>query len=148
MRALVRPSVILLAAYAIALHTVLWAVVAPLIPAPAVDPFTVICHGETSAPTAQAPTPGSLLPGHACDHCNLCNGATPPLPPDTMLANRFEPARTLHVLRPINVARYFGRPQARPRPSGFRLTQSLPRPASFNPSSRYGNFPCCKMHML
>src|SRR5215510_8823249 len=88
MRALVRPSVILLAAYAIALHTVLWAALAPLIPAPAVDPFTVICHGETSAPTAQAPTPGSLLPGHACDHCNLCNGATPPLPPDTMLANR------------------------------------------------------------
>src|SRR5262249_31242172 len=90
----------------------------------------------------------TMAPRHACDHCNLCNGATPPLPPDTMLANRFEPARTLHVLRPVNVARYFGRPQARPRPSGFRLTQSLPRPASFNPSSRYGNFPCCKMHML
>src|SRR5262249_31183319 len=148
LRALGRPSVTLLVAYAIALHTGLWAAVASVVPGSAVEALTGIWYGETSAPTGQAPTPGSLLPCHAYDHCSLCNVATQPLPPDTRLANRFEPARTLHVLRPINVARYFGRPQARPRPSGFRLTQSLPRPASFNPSSRYGNFPCCKMHML
>jgi hypothetical protein len=94
------------AAIAIALHTVLWAALAPLAANAAVDPFTVICHSQTSAPAEQTPGPGPLLPAHACDHCNLCSAATPPLTPDTTLAARFEPVRTLQVLRPVEFARH------------------------------------------
>jgi hypothetical protein len=94
------------AAIAVALHTVLWAALAPLAASPAIDPFTVICHSPTSAPAEQTPGPGPLLPAHACDHCNLCSAAAPPLTPDTVLAARFEPVRTLQVLRPANIARH------------------------------------------
>jgi hypothetical protein len=95
-----------LAAIAVILHTTLWAALAPPAASPIVDPFTIICHSETSAPAEQAPAPGPLTPAHACDHCNLCSAATPPLAPDTVLAALFEPVRTLHVLRPINIARH------------------------------------------
>ena len=96
----------LLAAIAVVMHTTLWAALAPLAASPIVDPFTIICHSETSAPAEQAPAPGPLTPAHACDHCNLCSAGTPPLAPDTVLAARFEPVRTLQVLRPINIARH------------------------------------------
>jgi hypothetical protein len=95
-----------LAAVAVAVHTTLWAALAPLAASPIVDPFTIICHSGTSAPAEQAPAPGPLAPAHACDHCNLCSAATPPLAPETGLAARFEPVRTLQVLRPINIARH------------------------------------------
>jgi hypothetical protein len=106
MRPLVRQSVTLLAIYAIALHTVLWAAVTPLTAAPAFDPFTVICHSETSAPAEQAPGHSPFAPAHACDHCNLCNAAAPPLAPDTAVTARFEPVQTLRVLYPANIARH------------------------------------------
>jgi hypothetical protein len=93
------------AAIAVALHTVLWVAVAPLAATQAVDPFTIICHSETSAPAEHAPAHGPLVPAHACDHCNLCSAAGPPLPPDTALSARFEPVRILRVLRPAYVAR-------------------------------------------
>jgi hypothetical protein len=96
----------MVAAIAVILHTVLWAALGPLAASPAVDPFTVICHGETSAPAEQTPGPGPLLPAHACDHCNLCSAATPPLTPDTVLVARFEPVRTLQVLSPVEFARH------------------------------------------
>jgi hypothetical protein len=91
---------------AVAMHAVLWVTFVPLAASPAVDPFTIICHSETSAPTDQAPTPGPLSPAHACDHCNLCSATTPPLTPDTVLAARFEPVRTLLILRPVHFARH------------------------------------------
>lgn len=94
------------AVIAVAMHTMLWAALAPLATSPIVDPFAIICHSETSAPAEQAPAPAPLTPAHACDHCNLCSAATPPLVPDTVLAVRFEPVRTLQVLRPINIARH------------------------------------------
>jgi hypothetical protein len=106
MRPLVRQSVTLLAIYAIALHTVLWAAVTPLTAAPAFDPFTVICHSDTSAPAEQAPGHSPLAPGHACDHCNLCSAAALPLTPDTVVTARFQPVRTLRVLHPANIARH------------------------------------------
>ncbi|WP_425115856.1 hypothetical protein [Bradyrhizobium sp.] len=96
----------MLAAIAVVVHTALWAALAPLAASPIVDPFTIICHSETSAPAEQTPAPGPLMPAHACDHCNLCSAATPPLARDTVLAARFEPVRTLQVLRPINIARH------------------------------------------
>jgi hypothetical protein len=94
-----------LAAIAVVMHTALWAALAPLAASSIVDPFTIICHSETSAPAEQAPAPGPLSPAHACDHCNLCSAATPPLAPDTVLTARLEPVRTLQLLRPINIAR-------------------------------------------
>src|SRR4029077_11017823 len=95
-----------LAAIAVVMHTALWAALAPLAASPVVDPFTIICHSETSAPAEQAPAPGPLAPPHPCDNGNRCGAAPPPWAPDTVLAARFEPVRTLQVLRPINIARH------------------------------------------
>jgi hypothetical protein len=106
MRAGFRQVLSMVAVIAIALHTVLWAAVTPLTAAPAVDPFTVICHSETSTPAEQTPVRGPLAPAHACDHCNLCSAAAPPLAPDTAMTVRFEPVRTLRVLHPANIARH------------------------------------------
>lgn len=103
MGASIRQVVRTVAAFALAVHTVIGGIA----PAPAdvpLDPFTIICHSETSAPTEQ--TPGPLLPTHVCDHCNLCSAATPPLTPDTVLAARFEPVRTLQVLSLVEFARH------------------------------------------
>jgi hypothetical protein len=106
MRAGAKQFVSAMAAIAVAMHTALWAAVAAFAPAPAVDPFTVICHGETSAPVEQAPAHGAPVPAHACDHCNLCSGVAPPPAPVTALSVRFAQARTLQVLRPLNIARH------------------------------------------
>ncbi len=86
------------ATIAIALHTILWAAVAPFA-APAVDPFSVICHSEASTQADQAPANGVLPPAHACDHCNLCSAVAPPVPLSTLSAASV-PARVLQVLRP------------------------------------------------
>jgi hypothetical protein len=90
------------AAVAIALHTVLSAVVAPFA-APSVDPFAVICHSGESAPIdQQAPSGGVPSPAHACDHCNLCSALTPPVP-EAVLAAFLVPARVLQVLHPVGI---------------------------------------------
>lgn len=105
MRTGIRQFLSMASAFAIAMHTVLWVAVAPLTAAQAVDPFTVICHSETSAPAEQAPGHSPVAPGHACDHCNLCSAVAPPMAPVTAQTVRFEPVRTLGIMRPINVAR-------------------------------------------
>jgi hypothetical protein len=105
MRAGTRQILSMASAFAIALHTVLWVAVAPLTAAQAIDPFTVICHSETSAPAERAPSHGPIAPGQACDHCNLCSAVAPPVAPTSTLTARIDPVRTLGVLRPINVAR-------------------------------------------
>ena len=105
MRGGIRYFLSVAAAIAVAMHTVLWPALAPLAASVAVDPFMVICHSETSAPVEQTPA-GPLLPAHACDHCNLCSAAPPLVTPDLILAARFEPVRTLQVLRPANIARH------------------------------------------
>lgn len=89
------------ASIAIALHTILWAAVAPFA-APGVDPFTVICHSEAAAPTDQTPVNGALPPAHACDHCSLCSAIAPPVPIN-VLSTTLAPARVLQVLRPAPV---------------------------------------------
>ena len=104
MRALVRRSVTVLAIYTIALHTVLWAAVAPFTAAPPVDPLTVICHSEPSATGDTTPVHGPIAPAHACDHCNLCSAAAPPPAPMSVIG-RIEPVRTLRILHPANVSR-------------------------------------------
>ncbi len=92
------------ATIAIALHTILWAAVAPFV-APAVDPFTVICHSEASAPADQTPVNGAPPPAHACDHCNLCSAITPPVPLNTPSVT-LAPARVLQVLRPAAITHH------------------------------------------
>ena len=96
MRPLFRHSVTLLAIWAIALHTVLWASIGPLNGQLAIDPFTVICHSGTSGPVEQAPPP--IVPAHPCDHCTLCSAIASPPVPDTSLTLRLEPVRVLQVL--------------------------------------------------
>ena len=105
MRAGTRQLLSVMAAFAIAVHTVLWVTVLPTAAVQAIDPFRVICHSDTSAPTEQVPSHGPSAPTHACDHCNLCSAVTPPLLPGTALAAYFEPARVLGIVRPANVAR-------------------------------------------
>jgi hypothetical protein len=102
MRAGTRRIAGVVATIAIALHTILWAAVAPFA-APTVDPFTVICHSEASAPADQTPVNGALPPAHACDHCNLCSAITPPVPLNA-LSTTLAPARVLQVLRPAAIA--------------------------------------------
>jgi hypothetical protein len=92
-----------LAAYAVALHAVLWVAAAPFAPA-AVDPLTVICRSEAGAAGDRAPANAPLAPAHACDHCNLCSAVAPPVP-DTAVADYFAPVRTLEILRPVSPAR-------------------------------------------
>ncbi len=101
MRAGIRRIAGVAATIAIALHTILWAAVAPFA-APTVDPFSVICHSEASAPADQTPVNGALPPAHACDHCNLCSAIAPPVPLNA-LATILAPARVLQVLRPVAI---------------------------------------------
>jgi len=101
MRAGVRRIAGVAATIAVALHTILWAAVAPFA-APAVDPFTVICHSEATAPADQTPTNGALPPAHACDHCNLCSTLAPPQP-HAVLAVTLVPVRVLKVLHPARI---------------------------------------------
>ena len=89
------------ATIAIVLHTILWFATAPFA-APAVDPFTVICHSEASAPADQTPVDGAVPPAHACDHCSLC-GAITPLVPVSALSGTFTPALIAQVLCPAAV---------------------------------------------
>jgi hypothetical protein len=90
------------AAFAIALHTVLWAAVAPMAATSAVDPFTVICHSEAAGPAEQTPDHGALVPALACDHCNLCGAATPPALPNAVVLHHLAPAGLLLVLHPVS----------------------------------------------
>ncbi len=108
MRARIRRGISVTAVIAIALHTILWGVVAPAQAVGTPDPFSIICHSDAGAASAdQAPDQSHLLPAHACDHCNLCSAATPPAAPaaDAALLGRLAPADVLLVLRPTNVAR-------------------------------------------
>jgi DUF2946 family protein len=101
MRVSIKRIVGVAATIAIALHTILWATVGPFA-APAIDPFTVICHSEASAPADQAPGNGTPPAAHACDHCNLCSAIAPPVLLNT-LSSTLAPARVLQVLRPAAV---------------------------------------------
>ena len=100
MRRLLRRSVILLAVYAVALHVILLGL-APFATAGAsVDPFSIICH-DASGPGGEGLVKPGLIPGHACEHCNLTSAVAPPPAPDVALAGRMAPPRVLHVLRPV-----------------------------------------------
>jgi hypothetical protein len=93
------------AIYAVALHILMLG----LVPfnangTDAVDPYSVICHSAVPAGQAGDETPSrpDLIPGHACEHCNLANAVAPPPAPDVALFANMAPARVLHVLRPVS----------------------------------------------
>ncbi len=71
------------AIYAVAMHTLLTGV-APAFAAAqdSVDPFSVICLHDAGAAAPTGQQPSGLVPGHACEHCNLCSAAAPPPAPD------------------------------------------------------------------
>jgi hypothetical protein len=98
----VRQAVSWAAMYAVALHTIVLGIV-PM-PAVAGDPFSIICHSDAQAVAPGEQTPGrpDIIPGHACDYCNLCTAAAPPPTPDFALLDRLLPARVLHALRPLS----------------------------------------------
>jgi hypothetical protein len=91
-----------LAICAVALHTVFLGF-APIgaAQAAASDPFSIICHSV--APSDDAPgAVDHLLPGHACEHCNLCSATAPPTAPAIASNLTLAPARVSHVLNPVS----------------------------------------------
>ena len=101
MRRLLRNVVTLAAIYAVTLNVIFLGLM-PFSPAAnAADPFSVICHSITSGD--QAPVKSGLVPGHACEHCNLCSISEPPPVPDIALATAMVPPRILHVLQPVSM---------------------------------------------
>ena len=104
MRLVWRRGVTLLAIYAVALHVIFFGFRPINANGAVVDPLSVICHGATPANTSgdQAPDNSNLIPGHACEHCNLCSAVAPPPSPDVALAGSLGPVRILHVLRPAS----------------------------------------------
>jgi hypothetical protein len=106
-----RKFVSVVAIYAIALNTILWASLMPIASGANVDPFTVICHAVTQTSAAgeqKSPTGQPSGPSKACDHCSLC--ATTPASFDTLdniLAGYLEPGRLVEVLRPADAKRRY-----------------------------------------
>jgi hypothetical protein len=92
----------LLAIYAVALHTIFLGF-APIgaAAAAATDPFSVICHSVTPAEQSGGQA-GHRLPGHACEHCNLCSASEPPPAPTVALTVTMAPARIYHLLIPVS----------------------------------------------
>lgn len=106
-----RKIVSVLAIYAIALNTILWAALAPVPVGAYFDPLTAICHSvDNQAQSADQSLPGQPdKPSKACDHCSLCS-TTPASfsAADAVLAGILEPGRLLRVLRPADAARATG----------------------------------------
>ena len=107
MHRLLRKIVTVLAIYAVALN-VIFLGLAPAGPVAANDPFSVICHSIAAAAGDETPAKPGLLPGHACEHCNLCSASEPPPAPDVALAIDLRPARILDIPRPVSAPRHAG----------------------------------------
>ena len=106
----------MLAILAVALHTMLWAVMAPLSAFAATgtgdsfDPFLVICHSGGALDGADIDKAGAprSKPTGACDHCNLCSAAATGAAPDVVVIARLLPERVIAVLSPASVPRRQG----------------------------------------
>ena len=104
-----RKFVSVVAIYAIALNTILWAALAPVQAGTSLDPLTAICHNtaEPSPDGASSPAGQPSNPSKACDHCSLCS-VTPASfnsAADAVLAGILKPGKLLRVLRPADAAR-------------------------------------------
>ena len=106
MRVSFRRAVTIVAIYAIALHSVLIGV-APAFAgkADATDPFAIICHSDALAvaPAEQAPDSHNNVPGHACEHCNLCSVSGSPVL-DLTIAGHLAPTPLLQILQPVSTS--------------------------------------------
>jgi hypothetical protein len=104
MRGLGSKALSWVAIYAIAIHTLLIGI-APAFAAnqDTVDPFSVICLHDAGA-GAPSGLPSGLVPGHACEHCNLCSAVAPPPAPDLVVFGNLMPSRLLQVLQPTSTA--------------------------------------------
>lgn len=106
-----RKLVSVLAIYAIALNTILWAALAPVPVGASFDPLTAICHSVVDQAPAGDPSPAGqpAKPSKACDHCSLCS-TTPASfsAADAVLAGILAPGKVLRVLRPADAARTAG----------------------------------------
>ena len=101
MRGLAKQVVGWLAIYSVALHVILLGLAPIAAIGATVDPFSVICHSATTGTGDETPTKPDLIPGHACEHCNLCSAAPPPAP-EIALIGDLKPARLIQVLRPAS----------------------------------------------
>jgi hypothetical protein len=102
MRGLGKKVLSWVAIYAIAMHTLLTGI-APVFAADqdSADPFAVICLHDAGS-GAPAGLPSGLVPGHACEHCNLCSAVAPPPAPDLVVFGNLLPTKLLQVLRPAS----------------------------------------------
>ena len=129
MRLLLRRGVTVLAIYAVALHVILLGLVPIAANGEIVNPFSVICH--SAGPVAagdEAPGKPDLIPGHACEHCNLCSAAAPPPAPDIVLIGNLLPTRLLHVLRPASHAPPPASPSVPTSPEVLRASPDMQSP--------------------
>lgn len=93
------------AIYAVAAHALLTGIAPTFATAQdRFDPFSVICLHDAGAATPAEQQPIGMVPGHACEHCNLCSTAASPPAPGHMLIGKLAPTRLLHVLRPVSAA--------------------------------------------
>ena len=102
MRMQLRRGVTWLAIYAVALHVILLGLAPITAASAAVDPLSVICLHDADSGSPAGQQPSGLVPGHACEHCNLCSAAAPPPTPDLVVSGNLNPARLLRVLRPAS----------------------------------------------
>jgi hypothetical protein len=102
MRMQLRRGVTWLAIYAVALHAILLGLAPIAAASAAADPLSVICLHNTDAGSPAGQQPSDLVPGHACEHCNLCSAAAPPAAPDLIVSGNLKPARLLQAPRPAS----------------------------------------------
>ena len=104
MRGLGKKVLSWVAIYAVAMHTLLTGIAPAFsVNQDSVDPFSVICLHDAGSGSPSSLLSG-LVPGHACEHCNLCSAVAPPPSPDLIVFGNLMPSRMLHVLRPASAA--------------------------------------------